>query len=259
MAEIDLDEQNKELWEKYRRGDRAAYEALVESYLPMVKITVGRLSMNVPGFIDRDELYSAGCFGLLAAVEKFDPNREAKFTTYALTRIRGAVIDDLRRNDMLGRVTRDRVNKINAAEVKLNNDGSALTDESIAEAAGLTMDEYWDAETGRQATRVVSFNARADDGGEDGGGAEAGFLELLALKRRDDSPGRNLEMAEIVEMIFGMLDEKEKLLMVLYYNEELTLREIGRVMKVSESRVSQLHTAMIAKIKRNMKRQGIYM
>jgi RNA polymerase sigma factor for flagellar operon FliA len=104
---------------------------------------------------------------------------------------------------------------------------------------------------------MVSFNPANDD--DAGGGNNAAFLELLSLKRRDGSPSCNLEMAEIVELIYGMLDEDEKLLMVLYYNKELTMKEISRMMKVSEGRVSQMHTAMIAKIRRKMKLQKIYM
>ena len=251
-----LEEQDYiELWKKYRAGDRSAYEQLVEAYLPMVKITVGRIAVTIPTYIDREELYSAGCMGLLSALERYDQEREAKFTTYAMTRIRGAIIDELRSHDMLGRITRDRVNRISAAEQELANSGKDATDEEIAEAAGLTMEEYWDAESGKQATKMVSLNStpgRSDD-------EDTAFAELLAVKRRDSSPGHAMETAEIIDLIYSMLDEKEQLLVVLYYNEGLTLKEIGAVMKVSESRVCQLHSAMVAKIKRNMLKKGIYM
>jgi RNA polymerase sigma factor for flagellar operon FliA len=245
------DDEHQELWVKYHAGDRAAYEALVEAYLPMVKITVGRLAMNVPTFVDREDLYSAGCLGLLSAVEKYDATREAKFSTYALTRIRGAIIDELRSHDALGRITRDRVNRIDAAEQNLSNHGAEVTDETLAQAAGLTMEEYWDAESGRQATKLVSLDAKVR-----GGDGETTFAEVI--RGRDDSPSQQLETVELIETIYKMLDEKEQLLVVLYYNEGLTLKEIGRVMQVTESRVCQLHSAMVAKIRRRLQQEGIY-
>ena len=117
------EEDYSELWKQYRGGSREAYEKLVDIYLPMVKITVGRIAVTIPTYIDRDELYSAGCMGLLSAIERYDDSREAKFSTYAMSRIRGAIIDELRNHDMLGRVTRDRVNRITAAEQQLINEG----------------------------------------------------------------------------------------------------------------------------------------
>ena len=250
------EEDYSELWKQYRGGSREAYEKLVDIYLPMVKITVGRIAVTIPTYIDRDELYSAGCMGLLSAIERYDDTREAKFSTYAMARIRGAIIDELRNHDMLGRVTRDRVNRIAAAEQQLINEGRDLTNEAIAEAAGLTMDEYWDAESGKQATRMVSLNTTVGRGGDD---EETAFAELLAIKRKDNSPSHAMETAEIIDLIYSMLDEKEQLLVVLYYQEELTLKEIGVVMQVSESRICQMHTAMVNKIKRNMIKKGIYM
>lgn len=248
-------DEHRDLWKKYRAGDRHAYEQLVESYLPMVKITVGRVAINIPTYIDREELYSAGCVGLLSALERYDPEREAKFTTYAMTRIRGSIIDELRQHDMLGRVTRDRVNRIGLAAQELQNQGVEAGDEEIAEQAGLTMDEYWDAEAGKQATRMVSLNNTSNNENDE----DAAFAELLAIKKRNTNPGHAIETAEIIELIYSMLDEKEQLLVVLYYNEELTLKEVGVVMEVSESRVCQMHTAMVAKIKKNMNKRGIYM
>ena len=248
------EEDNSELWKRYRAGSREAYEKLVDIYLPMVKVTVGRIAVTIPSYIDREELYSAGCMGLLSAIERYDNTREAKFSTYAMARIRGAIIDELRNHDMLGRVTRDRVNRITAAEQQLLNEGKDVTNEAIAETAGLTMDEYWDAESGKQATRVVSLNTTVGHGEEE----ETAFSELLAIKRKDNSPSHAMETAEIIDLIYSMLDEKEQLLFVLYYQEELTLKEIGAVMQVSESRVCQMHTAMVNKIKRNMIKKGIY-
>ncbi len=244
--------ENPELWIKFRSGDRKAYEELVESYLPMVKVTVGRMSVNVPAFVDREDLYSAGCMGLIAAIERYDPTREAKFTTYALTRIRGSIIDELRHHDTLGRVTRDRVTRIHEAQRDLMNEGAVISDETVAKKAGLTLDEFWDAEIGEQATRMVRLSESSDDENHT-------FADILANRKKTNEPGYELEMEEIIELIYEMLDDKEQLLVVLYYREELTLKEIGTVMGVSESRVCQLHTAMANKIRQKLQAKGIYL
>lgn len=240
------------LWKKMRGGDRDAYEALVDSYLPLVKITVSRMAINLPSFISREELYSAGCVGLVSAVDRYDPGRDARFTTYAITRIRGAVLDELRSHDVLGRVVRDRVNRIEKVESELLSRNAVATPEDIAEAAGLTMDEYWDAEMGAQAAKRVSLSVTETS---DSGGRRS--LEDLILSSRDDSPGARLEMEEILEVVMKMLTEKEKQLVVMYYEEELTLKEIGDIMKITESRVCQIHGAMIQKIRKRLEKMGI--
>lgn len=247
----DDDAVRAELWTKTRAGDRNAYEALVDSYLPLVKVTVSRMAINLPSFISREELYSAGCVGLVSAVERYDPSRDARFTTYAITRIRGAVLDELRSHDVLGRVVRDRVNRIEKVEAELLSRNAVVSPEDVAEAAGLSMDEYWDAEMGAQAAKRVSLS----DSSGSGGGRRS--LEDVILATRDDNPGARLEAEEILEIVMGMLTEKEKQLVVMYYEEELTLKEIGEIMKITESRVCQIHGAMIQKIRKRLEKMGI--
>ncbi len=243
---------NAELWERYKDGDNGAYEELVTAYLPMVKVTVGRMSVNVPTYVDREDLYSAGCMGLLSAIKRYDATREAKFTTYALTRIRGAIIDELRNHDTLGRVTRDRVTRINKAEQEIRSTGGELSSEAIAKKAGLSMGEFWDAEIGEQASRMIRINDSSDTDNHS-------FADVLANKKKSNQPGYELETSEVVDLIYDLLDEKEQLMVVLYYQEELTLKEIGRVMNVSESRVCQIHTAMTNKIRKKLEKKGIYL
>ena len=246
----DEDAVRTDLWARYRKGDRAAYEDLVDSYLPLVKVTVSRMAINLPSFISRDELYSAGCVGLVSAVDRYDPGRDARFTTYAITRIRGAVLDELRSHDILGRVVRDRVNRIEKVEAELLSSNAVVTPEDIAEAAGLSMDEYWDAEMGAQAAKRVSLS---DSGG--GGGRRS--LEDVMQSVRDMNPGARIEAEEILEVVMGMLTEKERQLVVMYYEEELTLKEIGDIMKITESRVCQIHGAMIQKIRKRLEKMKI--
>ncbi len=250
-ADRDEDPARDKLWERTRAGDREAYEALVDSYLPLVKVTVSRMAINLPSFISREELYSAGCVGLVSAVERYDPRRDARFTTYAITRIRGAVLDELRSHDVLGRVVRDRVNRIERVESELLSRNSVASPEDIAAAAGLSMDEYWDAEMGALAAKRVSLSESSGSGGS------RRSLEDVLLSSRDDSPGARMEAEEILGIVMEMLTEKEKQLVVMYYEEELTLKEIGELMKITESRVCQIHGAMIQKIRKRLEKMGI--
>jgi RNA polymerase sigma factor for flagellar operon FliA len=226
--ESDDDAERGGLWARYRSGDRNAYEALVDSYLPLVKVTVSRMAINLPSFISREELYSAGCMGLVSAVDRYDPGRDARFSTYAITRIRGAVLDELRSHDVLGRVVRDRVNRIERVEAELLSSNADASPEAVAEAAGLTMDEYWDAEMGAQAAKRVSLS--------DSGGGTRRSLEDVLLAANDSGPGSRIEAEEILDVVMDMLTEKEKQLVVMYYEEELTLKEIGDIMRITESR-----------------------
>jgi RNA polymerase sigma factor FliA len=244
-------EVSEELWREYRKGGRAAFEALVEAYLPLVKITVGRMAMNLPSFIDYEDLYSTGCLGLLSAIQGYDPSREARFTTYAITRIRGALLDELRQNDLLGRVTRDRVTRIRAAEETLRGNGRRPIPEEVAEIAGISTEEYRDALLGERATRLISLSESA--GAADDRQPLSDFLSSKGV-----TTGRlPLEDREILFHVERMLSAREKELVVLYYHEDLTLKEIGAVLGVSESRISQMHAEMVARIQKNLKKMGI--
>ena len=131
-----MNEADQTLWNAYWQGDQNAYAQLVEYYLPIVKITVGRIAMNLPPHVDYEDLYSSGCMGLLSAVEKYDPKSGAKFQSYAITRVRGAVIDELRQHDVLGRIVRERIGRIHAAEEAiLGRTADCTPDEIAAEAA----------------------------------------------------------------------------------------------------------------------------
>lgn len=242
-----------ELWDRYRAGDREAFDQLVESYLPLVKITVGRMAMNLPNFIEYEELYSTGCMGLLNAIERYDPTREAKFSTYAITRIRGSVIDELRQHDMLGRITRDRVVRIKKAEEELRAEGKSISPEDIAEKTGITVDEYFNAVMGDRASRMISLSEPVTNTD----GAAQTLSDLLEAKGIASREILDFEDDEILEHIEKMLTDRQKLLVALYYHEELTLKEIGKIMEVSESRVSQLHAEMVEKVRKNLKKIGI--
>lgn len=247
----DDDAQRAAWWSRYRAtGDRPAYEALVDAYLPLVKSVVGRMAINLPSHVSREDLYAAGCMGLVTAVERYDPEREARFSTYATIRIRGAIMDELRAHDFLGRGARERVQKVERATAELRRRNVDPDPERVAAEAGLSMDEYWDAELEARASRRVSLSATTPDG-------RSTLAERLADPDRR-GPSARMEAAELVNLVKNELTPKERQLVILYYDEGLTLKEVGQVMGVTESRVSQIHTAMTSRIRRKMESMGLY-
>ena len=237
-----------ELWARHRAGERAAYDRLVEHYLPLVKVAAGRLALHLPSFIREEDLYSAGCVGLLAAVENFDPERDVRFETYALSRIRGSMLDDLRATDVLTRAVRERASKIRQAERDLREEGKPLSPQAVAELAGLSMEDLCDTERSLHMAAMTSLDDAADEEGH--------TAAALVVDENADSPLETLERQELLALLKECMDEKDKLLVVLYYHEELTLREIGQILGVSESRVSQMHTEMVKRLQYRLEAAG---
>ena len=238
-----------ELWSRYLKDrDRGAYDGLVEHYLPLVKVVAGRLAMHLPSSVREEDLYSAGCVGLLSAVENFDPTRDVRFETYALGRIRGAMLDELRSMDVLTRVVRERAAKIREAEQHLREGNRELSPEAVAKEAGLSVEELCETE---RALNMASWTSLDDEADDEGHSAAS-----LVVDRSAKSPLETIEREELLELLRGVLDEKDRLLIVLYYHEELTLREIGEILGVSESRVSQMHTEMIKRLHYKLEAAG---
>ena len=159
MAEVDT----SKLWKEYALGDKDAFNKLVEHYLPMVKITAGRMMLNLPRSVQEDDLYSAGCIGLINAVEKYDTGREVKFETYALSRIRGAMLDEMRRMDTVSRVIREKATAIQHAEQKLLGEGKELRVEEVAAEAEMTVDEYCEVELAVRSMKMASLSDASDE------------------------------------------------------------------------------------------------
>lgn len=235
MAEVDT----TVLWEQYNQGSKDAFNRLVENYLPMVKITAGRMMINLPRSVQEDDLYSSGCIGLINAVEKFDTTREVKFETYALSRIRGAMLDEMRRMDAVSRVIREKSNVIRQAEEQILGEGKELRVEEVAAAASMTVDEYCEVELAVRSMKMASLSDSSDD---------ATSILFNVRDRGQLTPLEEVERRELKEIIKKMLSEKEALLIILYYYEELTLKEIGEIMEVTESRVCQMHTEILKKL-----------
>ncbi len=245
----------KRLWLDYRRTESADLrEKLILEYAPLVKVVAGRLSMYLGYNVEYDDIVGYGIFGLIDAIDKFDPAKAVKFETYASLRIRGAVLDQIRKMDWIPRTIRQRQKKIEEAirEIEIEN-GREASDEEVAAKLGISEDEYVNWQSQMKVTNVVSLNEFMD------AGMEVPQQTYQRTTARIDAPEEVVEQAELKQMLMESLElltEKEKKVILLYYYEELTLKEISNILEVSESRISQLHTRALSKMKKKM---GKYM
>jgi RNA polymerase sigma factor FliA len=238
------------LWLEYRRTqDKAVRDRLILTYAPLVKYVAGRLGSGLPAHVDEGDLVSYGLLGLISAIERYDPARDIKFETYAIARIKGAIIDELRALDWVPRSVRSRAREIERAIAELEAKlGTAPTDEQIAEKIGITVEELGDSLTDISRSSIAALDELWSVSGE---GDQVSLMDTI-----EDTSGPRpaealdeTEMREALAEAIARLPEREKLVVTLYYYEELTLREIGEVLGVTESRVSQLHTKAILRLK----------
>ena len=227
----------KKLWEEYA-GTRSPEirEKIILEYAPLVKVVAGRLSMYLGYNVEYEDLVSYGIFGLIYAIDKFDCMKDVKFETYASLRIRGAILDQIRKMDWIPRTIRQKQKRIDAAIKEIETQyGRSATDEEIATLLGITDEEYLDWQSQMKITNVVSLNEFLEQGSEVPN--EAGSTKSAAF----DSPEEILERDELKKMLeqaLELLTEKERKVIVLYYYEDLTLKEISNILEVSESRIS---------------------
>jgi RNA polymerase sigma factor for flagellar operon FliA len=245
------EERVRELWKRYKMdGDLAARERLILAYAPLVKYVAGRMSSGLPAHIDEADLISYGLLGLIGAVERFDPGRDIKFETYAVSRIKGSIIDELRSLDWVPRSVRSKAREIERACARLENDlQRAPTDEEICEELDMTGDEFHYTLTQISNTSIVALDELWEISGSDGD--TASLIETLEDPKSRD-PSKMLDLTEMKAQLAKGIDalpDREKIVIALYYYENLTLREIGEVLGVTESRVSQLHTKAILRLK----------
>ena len=249
-----MDDNGKEkLWEQYARTKTPELrEKIITEYAPLVKLVAGRLSMYLGYNVEYEDLVSYGIFGLIDAIDKFDFNKNVKFETYASLRIRGAILDQIRKMDWIPRSVRQKQRKIDAAMAKLEaENGRPATDEEIAGELDISVDELdtWNGQT--KITNLVSLEDFVEQGSE---------IKMDASHNSQfEQPEKVIEKAELAKMLEKAIDElteKERSVVLFYYYEDLSLKEISKVLEVSESRVSQLHTKAIQKMKKHM---GAYM
>jgi RNA polymerase sigma factor for flagellar operon FliA len=228
------------LWRRFKQdGDREARDRLVVHYSPLVKFVAGRVRSGLPPAVEQADLVSDGVIGLMDAIDKFDPDRGLQFQTYAVTRIRGAMVDGLRATDWVPRSVREKIREIDAAQTKLERSlGRAPTDAEVAAELEMSVAELRRVYTQTAHTSVVSFETVVDD--ED------------APRATSDLPGADDDIPPGFLAAVRELPERDQVVVALYYWERLTLAEIGQVLGVTESRVSQLHSRATLALRRKL-------
>lgn len=245
-----MDESSKKkLWAAYAAAKTAeTKEKIILEYAPLVKLVAGRLSMYLGYNVEYEDLVSYGIFGLIDAIDKFDCTKDVKFETYASLRIRGAILDQIRKMDWIPRTLRQKQKKIETACHKIEEVyGRTATNKEIAEELEITIDELdtWQNQT--KLTSLVSLDEFLEQGAEIRMGSNTSI--------QFEQPERVMEKQQLKEVLVATLEtltENERKVIVLYYYEELTLKEISKVLAVSESRISQLHTKALQKMKRKL-------
>lgn len=245
----------KELWDLYAKNKSGEIrEKIIIEYAPLVKLVAGRLSMYLGYTVEYDDLVGYGVFGLIDAIDKFDSEKEVKFETYASLRIRGAILDHIRKMDWIPRTLRQKQKKIDNAikEIEVEK-GRNAKDSEIAERIGITEEELIGWQSQMKISNLISLNEYMDAENDNGYGME------IPDKKQFAQPEKVLEENEMKQILMESLElltEKEKKVTILYYYEELTLKEISEILEVSESRISQLHTRALQKMRKKM---GNYM
>jgi RNA polymerase sigma factor for flagellar operon FliA len=243
-------EDTQTLWREYRRtNDPRLRDRLILTYAPLVKYVAGRLGSGLPAHVDDDDLVSYGLLGLIGAIQRFDPDRDIKFETYAIARIKGSIIDELRSMDGVPRSVRSRAREIERAIGELESRlGRAPSDEEIATKVGISQEDLDESLSEISRTSIAALDELWT--------VSAGGDQIALIDTIEDTQGPNpqsalaeTELKEAIGEAIARLPEREKLVVTLYYYEELTLREIGEVLGVTESRVSQLHTKAILRLK----------
>jgi RNA polymerase sigma factor for flagellar operon FliA len=251
MADSLLDGRTEEeLWRVYKRKrEPKIRDYFVRQYAPLVKYVAGKVAIGMPNNVEFDDLVGFGVFGLFDAIEKFDPDKHVKFKTYAVTRIRGAIFDELRTIDWVPRSVRQKTREVEEAIRKLEASlGRAATDEEIARAMHMDLADFHHLMLKISGTSVLSLN-EVWYAGEDN--------DKMSIVESIESPNslnpdhivEKEEVKRIIVEAINELPEKEKKVLVLYYYEDLTLKEIGEVLEVTESRISQLHTKAILRLR----------
>jgi RNA polymerase sigma factor for flagellar operon FliA len=229
----------------YTPKGKANKDVLLTEHMPLVKRLAHHMKAKLPPSVEVDDLIQAGMMGLLDAINRYEDNHGAQFETYAVLRIRGAMLDELRSSDWMPRSTRQNMRKLEAAMSALQQSlGRPPTESEVAKSLKLTLADYQDMLGDGGGHQLVYYEDFHDDDGNDG------FLDRFAVD--DSDPLRSLLETDFRQAVIDAIDElppREKLLMGLYYEEELNLKEIGAVMGVSESRVSQLHTQAVSRLR----------
>lgn len=243
------EEEKAKLWESYARlKSPEIREKIIVEYAPLVKVVAGHLHMYLGHNVEYDDLVGYGIFGLIDAVDKYNSEKEVKFETYASLRIRGAILDHIRKMDWIPRTLRQKQKKLDAVikEIESEN-GKSATDEQIAAKLEISVEELQEWYSKMKSATLVSLNEYIDQGSE---------IKMDASRNSHfETPEKVVESKELKDILAQSLEtltEKEKKVILFYYYEELTLKEISQILEVSESRISQLHTRALQKLKERL-------
>lgn len=244
------------LWKEYRESRAPEIrEKLVLRYVSLVKYVAGRLAIGLPPSVQADDLISSGILGLMDAIDKYDLERDTRFETYAVTRIRGAILDELRALDWIPRSTRQKARKLESVYVELENTlGRSATTEEVAKHMKLSTHALYGLLDEVRSTNLVSLDEYVQ--GKDGEGQTR--LVDAVEDREGLDPSDRIDIEDLKEVMNGAimrLPSRERLVIALYYYEELTLKEIGAILSVSESRISQIHTKAVIRLRSKLKSQ----
>jgi len=240
----------EELWIQYKKSRNPEIrDKFVRQYAPLVKYVAGKVAIGMPHNVEFDDLVGFGVFGLFDAIEKFDPEKHVKFKTYAVTRIRGAIFDELRSIDWVPRSVRQKAREVEDAVRRLETSlGRSATDREIAKEMGISLSDFQKLMLKISGTSILSLNDVWYTGEDND---KVSIVESIESPQ-SLNPDTIVEKEEIKRVIIEAINElpdKEKKVLVLYYYEDLTLKEIGKVLEVTESRISQLHTKAIMRLR----------
>lgn len=252
IADADL----KDTWTEYKANPTEELRnILLERYLPLVKHVATRLSHSLPSFVDVDDLAGMGIFGLFDAVDRFDPTMGVKFKTYAMNRIRGSILDELRSLDWVPRLVRIKASKIEKACNALHRElGREPTYYEMAQQLGMDFDEYSSMIEGAAATAMISLSEEWTDQDDNHGNRK---IDLLADDDRSGSPTHEMQLRDIRDVIADQLSEKERIIVTLYYYEGLSMKEIANVLSLTESRICQIHGKVMTRLAEQLERTKV--
>ena len=235
------------------RSNTALRNALIEQYLPLVRYHAERVWSRLPDEVDLDDLTSAGVFGLMDAIDAFDLDRGVKFETYCVPRIRGAMLDELRKMDWVPRLVRSRARKLSEANKELSERlGRMPTQDELAEHLKVDKAELSRVMSDANAAGLVSLNKKWF---ETDGSKDVSEIDLIEDERGED-PTSRMQRSDIIRMVTKGLSRNERMILILYYYEEMTMKEVGATLDLSESRVSQMHSAIISRLQQQLKNRS---
>ena len=240
---------------KLKKEDHTLRNEIIAEYLPYVNRIVNRIATHLPPTVDVDDLVNVGIIGLIQAIERYDPTRDNKFMTYAVFRIKGAVLSELRSRDFLGRTTRKKIRSLEKAYVKLEQQlGREVQDAEVAQEMEMDLDQFYQVKR-MSSISFISFEEMGCSTKEE---KDSVFNYLISNDGEDALALTTIKeiKATLAEHIES-LPEKERLVISMYYNDELTMKEIGLALEITESRVSQIHSQAVIRLRHKLRKDGL--